>query len=65
MAQKKTSVVLIQGKDGQIRRVRVDGNEFAVMSAGPTMMNGEIGVVMTLTGVEVSGEAAPDESNAA
>lgn len=61
----KTNVTLIQGKDGQVKRVRVDGTEFSVLHAGPTVMQGQMGVTLTLVGVNVDAEMEVGEDNAA
>jgi hypothetical protein len=61
MAKKK--VVLLQNEDGTINRVRIDGTEIEVQSAGPVVTRGSIGVSLTLTDVEVSAEVvSPNKS---
>lgn len=57
-------VTLIQGKDGQVRRVRVDATEIAVMHAGPTLINGKMGVSMTLIDIDLTAEAAVEDDAA-
>lgn len=56
----KTPVTLIQGKDTQIKRVRIGDVELKVQHAGPVMINGQMGVSMTLLDVNIQGEVEPD-----
>ena len=55
MATKK--VTFIQAKDNAgVRKVRIDDVEVDVVSAMPTIINGQIAVTMTLVGVDLSAE---------
>jgi hypothetical protein len=54
MAKKK--VVLLQNEDGTINRVRIDGTEIDVMTAGPVVTRGAMGVSITIADVEISAE---------
>jgi hypothetical protein len=60
----RVSASLIQSKDGMVRQVRVNGVVLDVFSAGPTMQEGEVVLVMTLRNVDISGERAADPTPA-
>ena len=52
MATKK--VTFVQSKDnGGVKKVRIDDVEVDVVSAMPTIINGQIAVTMTLVGVDL------------
>ncbi|GJD69908.1 hypothetical protein [Methylobacterium gnaphalii] len=53
-------VVLISSNGmGSPNRVRINGNEFDVAGASPIIQGGQIGVSLTLIGVELSAEIVP------
>lgn len=52
----KTKVVLMQEASGNITRVRVGKAEFGVKHAGPTIIDGTMGVSLTIADVEVTVE---------
>ena len=61
MATKK--VTFIQAKDNAgVRKVRIDDVDVDVVSAMPTIINGQIAVTMTLVGVDLSAETEADET---
>ena len=61
MATKK--VTFVQSKDnGGVKKVRIDDVEVDVVSAMPTIINGQIAVTMTLVGVDLSAETESDET---
>jgi hypothetical protein len=58
----KPKVVLVQQSNtGVINKVRIDGTEFDVTHAGPVIVNGTMGVTLTITDVEVSAEVLNDQ----
>ena len=59
---KKPRATLIQAPNGAVRRVRLDNQEFEVVSAMPTVVNGQVGVTMTIVNVEI--DAAVEEEKA-
>ena len=59
---KKPRATLIQAPNGAVRRVRLDNQEFEVVSAMPTIVNGQVGVTMTIVNVEI--DAAVEEEKA-
>lgn len=61
----KTPVTLIQGKDTQVRRVRIGDIELKVQHAGPVMMGGQMAVTMTILDVDVRGEVEDTEQTPA
>ncbi len=56
MATKKTKATLIQAENGAVKRVRLNDQEYDVVSAMPTVINGQVGVTLTLVGVDVDAE---------
>ena len=58
----KSKVVLVQQPNtGVISKVRIDGTEFDVTHAGPVVVNGSMGVSLTITDVEVSAEVVEEQ----
>lgn len=56
MAKKTMKVSLVQNRDGAVKKIRVDGHEIEVLSAMPTLVNGQLAVAVTLVGVDLSAE---------
>ncbi len=54
---KRTKVTMIQGADGQTRRVRVGDAEFPVLVASPIPGAGQMNFTLTLGDVDVAFEA--------
>ncbi|WP_046869352.1 hypothetical protein [Microvirga massiliensis] len=56
MAEKKTRVVFIQANGGPVSRIRIGDVEIPVHHAGPTIVDGTIGVALTIKNVEIDAE---------
>jgi hypothetical protein len=56
----KSKVVLLQQPNGMVNGVRIDGQEIAVAHAGPVVMNGSMGVTLTISDVEISAEVVEE-----
>ena len=62
----KSKVVFVQHRNtGVINKVRIDDTEFSVTHAGPVIVNGTMGVTLTITDVEVSAEVLDDQPSSA